>query len=99
MNTPKTETVQLDTPIQRGEQNITEVALRKPNAGELRGVALTALLAMDVESLVTVVPRISTPTLTTADVRGMDPADLVQIGGAVAGFLLQKRLLEPSQAT
>jgi len=97
MNEPTTETVPLDTPIKRGEQTITEITLRKPAAGELRGVALTALLQMDVDALTAVVPRISTPTLTAAEVRAMDPADLVQIGGAVAGFLLQKRLLEPSR--
>lgn len=98
MSNPTTETVELDTPIKRGEQTITEITLRKPAAGELRGVSLTALLQMDVDALTAVVPRISTPTLTAAEVRAMDPADLVQIGGGVAGFLLQKRLLEPSPA-
>ena len=37
---PSQEPVPLDTPIQRGEQTITEVIVRKPMAGELRGVAL-----------------------------------------------------------
>lgn len=96
-DTTTTETVTLDTPITRGEQTITDVTLRKPQAGELRGVSLTALLQMDVDALTAVVPRISAPALTQADVRAMDPADLVQIGGAVAGFLLQKGLKpEPS---
>jgi len=98
MNEPITETVPLDTPIKRGEQTITEITLRKPDSGGLRGVSLTALLQMDVDALTAVVPRISTPTLTAPEVRAMDPADLVQIGGAVAGFLLPKRLLEPSPA-
>jgi hypothetical protein len=87
-----TETIPLDTPIKRGEQNITEITLRKPAAGELRGTSLSALLQMDVDALTAVVPRISTPTLTQADVRAMDPADLVQIGGTLAGFLLQRGL-------
>lgn len=86
--------VPLDTPIERGRQKIDEVFLRKPNAGELRGVSLTALLQMEVDALITLLPRISTPALTTHDVRNMDPADLVQCGGVVAGFLLQKRLTE-----
>lgn len=90
MTTP--ETITLDTPITRGEQTITAITLRKPAAGELRGVSLTALLQMDVDALTAVVPRISTPTLNQADVRAMDPADLVQIGSTVAGFLLQKAL-------
>ena len=87
-----TEIIPLDTPIKRGEQNITEITLRKPAAGELRGTSLSALLQMDVDALTAVVPRISAPTLTQADVRAMDPADLVQIGGALAGFLLQRGL-------
>lgn len=97
MNTPITETVTLDTPIKRGSEELAAVTLRKPAAGELRGVSLSDLLRMDVDALVTVVPRISAPALTSQDVRAMDPADLVQIGGAVAGFLLQKGLKpEPS---
>lgn len=98
MTKKTTESVPLDTPIKRGEKEITAVTLRKPLAGELRGVSLTALLQMDVDALTTVLPRISDPTLTTHEVRAMDPADLVQMGGAVAGFLLQKRLTEQSPA-
>lgn len=94
-----TATVQLDTPIKRGEQVIESLELRKPVAGELRGVSLTMLLQMDVDALCTVLPRITTPTLTTADVRSMDPADLVQVGGEVAGFLLQKALRPEASPT
>lgn len=89
MNTP----IILDTPIKRGESEITELALRKPAAGELRGVTLTDLLQMDVAALTKVVPRISEPALTEAEVARMDPADLVQIGGVVTGFLLPKSAL------
>ncbi|MFV0662775.1 phage tail assembly protein [Denitromonas sp.] len=99
MTTKKATTahVPLDTPITRGEQEITEVTLRKPDSGALRGTNLADLLQMNVDALVTVVPRISTPTLNSIEVQGMDPADLVQIGKEVAGFLLPKRLTEPSQ--
>ena len=58
-------TVILDTPIRRGTTHIESITLRKPNSGELRGVSLAELLQMDVNSLIKVVPRISTPTLTT----------------------------------
>lgn len=92
MSTPIT----LDTPITRGKQQITTVTLTKPNAGALRGTNLTALLQMDVEALTLVLPRISEPALTQADVRNMDPADLVQMGSTVAGFLLPKAALSPT---
>ena len=99
MTKTTTATVPLDTPIKRGEQVINALELRKPASGELRGVSLTQLLQMDVDALVTVLPRITTPTLTAADVRGMDPADLVQVGGEVAGFLLQKALKPEASPT
>lgn len=86
-------TITLDTPIKRGDNEVPSIALRKPAAGELRGVTLTDLLQMDVAALTKVVPRISEPSLTEAEVARMDPADLVQIGGVVAGFLLPKAAL------
>jgi Phage tail protein E. len=48
------------------------------------------LLNLDVASLIKVIPRISTPTLTAQEAAAMDPADLVAIGGKVISFLLQK---------
>lgn len=85
-------TVILDTPIHRGTTTINNITLRKPNSGELRGVSLSELLQMDVNSLVKVVPRISSPTLTAIEVTSMDPADLFAIGTKVSGFLLQKSM-------
>jgi len=87
---PNQETVELDTPIVRGEHVITSVSLRKPMAGELRGVSLIELMQMDVLALRKVLPRITTPSLTDIEIGRMDPADLVQCGVAVSGFLLQK---------
>ena len=78
----------LDTPIVRGEQTITEITLSKPGAGALRGTQLASLMQMDVAALITVLPRISDPTLTEQDVRQLDPADLLQLGLEVAGFLV-----------
>ena len=85
-------TVTLDTPIRRGTTYIDSITLRKPNSEELRGVSLAELLQMDVNSLVKVVPRISTPTLTAVEVTSMDPADLFALGTKVSGFLLQKSM-------
>ena len=83
-------TITLDTPIKRGDQTITEVSLRKPTAGELRGVSLSALVNLDVDALQRVLPRIASPMLTEHDIAKLDPADLVQLGGAFADFLLPK---------
>jgi hypothetical protein len=83
-------TITLDTPILRGSQHVTHVTVRKPTAGELRGVQLVALLQMDVAALSLVLPRITTPLLTKFEVDQLDPADLVQLGTEVSGFLLTK---------
>lgn len=96
---PNQETVPLDSPIQRGEQTITEILVRKPMAGELRGVALQDLLHMDVLALRRVLPRITIPTLTENEISRMDPADLTQLGVAVTGFLVQKRFKEEASLT
>ncbi|KVR77309.1 phage tail assembly protein [Burkholderia ubonensis] len=83
-------TLTLDTPLVRGSQTIEQVTLRKPKSGELRGVSLSDLVSLDVTALSKVLPRISTPTLTEADVANIDPADLIQLGGIFAGFLMPK---------
>lgn len=86
-----TEVVDLDTPIQRGSKEVTQVTVRKPLSGALRGVALVDLLNMDTQSLQKVLPRITEPALTEAELRKLDPADMVQLGSKVSRFLLGKR--------
>lgn len=86
-----TDPITLDEPIKRGEQTIDTLTLRKPTSGELRGVSLTDVLQMQTDALITLIPRLSSPSLTAVEVRAMDPADLVQCGGEIAGFLLTKR--------
>lgn len=84
--------IELDTPVTRKSGDVTEITLRKPKAGELRGLNLTDILQMDVNALGKLLPRISQPVLTEAEVQNMDPADLVQLGGEVAGFLVPKKM-------
>jgi len=83
-------TITLDTPIPRGDTTIEQIELRRPRAGELRGVQLVNLLHMDVAALEVVLPRLTSPALTRQDVAALDPADLTQFGMEVAGFLLTK---------
>jgi hypothetical protein len=82
--------VTLDTPIIRGKILIDSITLRKPQAGELRGVHLVELLNMDVATLIKILPRISNPSITAPEAAGMDPADLLACGSKISGFLLQK---------
>jgi hypothetical protein len=82
--------VELDEPIRRGEQIIKGVTLRRPRAGELRGVQLAQLMLLEVVALQTLLPRISMPTLTTHDVANLDPADLMALGMVTQSFFMTK---------
>ena len=84
--------IDLDQPIKRGDTDITHVTLRKPMAGELRGIKLVELLHLDVGALQTVLPRITSPSLTPAEVAGLDPADLTELGTQVASFFVRKSI-------
>ena len=83
----------VETPIKRGETEITSLDLRKPNSGALRGVSLRGLLDFQTDDIIKVLPRISEPTLTDHEAARLDPADLLQAGSVIAGFLLPKRAL------
>ncbi|EFB3416576.1 phage tail assembly protein [Escherichia coli] len=88
-------TIQLDTPIKRGKTEITEIVLRKPQSGALRGTRLQAIMDMDmdVNAMMTVIPRISSPALTAQEIAEMDPADLTAMSVEVVTFLLKKSVL------
>ena len=86
----KPNTVILETPIKRGDQVITSLSLRKPAAGELRGVALADLLRLDVAALITLLPRITSPTLTAHEAGQLDLVDLTALGTEVLGFFVSK---------
>lgn len=92
MSKQESVSVELDTPIKREGDDVTKLTLRKPMSGELRGLSLADLINMDVDSIIRVLPRISSPTLSEHEVRNMDPADLSGIGSEISGFLLPKRL-------
>ncbi len=82
-------TVQLETPLKRGEHTIDTITLRKPSVRELSGISLVALANLEVDAMVRTLPRISTPTLTDSEVGQLDPADFVALGGIVVGFLVK----------
>jgi len=86
----ETAVIVLDEPIPRGNTEITEITVRRPKSGALRGVSLLDVLQLNVTALQVVLPRITEPSLTQADVAALDPADLLQIGTEVSNFLAPK---------
>jgi len=90
--------VTLSEPITRGETTITTITLRKPRAGELRGLNLQELINVDIAAILKVVPRISEPVLTSHECDQLDPADLAEMGGTIRGFFMTSAERELMQA-
>ncbi|NQZ32535.1 MAG: phage tail assembly protein [Oceanospirillaceae bacterium] len=82
------QTVTLDEPIIRGSHSIDEIQIRTPKAGELRGLSLSNLLQLDVDTLKVLLPRITAPAITELEVDNLAPADLVQLSTKVISFLV-----------
>ncbi|MCA6220076.1 phage tail assembly protein [Photorhabdus antumapuensis] len=87
---PEHATVTLEEPINRGATTISDVVVRKPNSGALRGARLQALMEMDVDSMMLVLPRVTAPALTKNDLLLMSPGDLINLCIEVVNFLLPK---------
>lgn len=83
----KENVVTLDTPIKRGDQIIDQVTLVKPTAGTLRGVSLAAVANSEVDALIKVLPRMTSPMLTEQELAALELPDLVALAGKVVGFL------------
>jgi len=88
------ETITLYSPIDRSDNTITDIQLRRPTSGELRGLNLTDVLQLEVGSLVTLLPRITQPSLTKQEVELLDPSDLLQLGGGISRFFLPQETSE-----
>lgn len=88
-------TFTLDAPIAIGDQVVheagTKIQVRRPSAGELRGVDISATISRcDFAQIEKIAPRITMPMLHKEHIAAMDPADFVQLGGEIVDFLLPK---------
>ncbi|MCL2020927.1 MAG: phage tail assembly protein [Betaproteobacteria bacterium] len=86
--------ITLEHPLKRGESTLNEIRFLEPKGtGWLKGIKLFDLMQMDTTALTIVLPRITDPALTEQEIRALlHPADLVQLGAEVAGFLAPKSL-------
>lgn len=82
--------IELSAPIINGKNEITKFSMRKPLAGDLRGIKLLNFVDADVDSLAKVLPRITTPTLTEQDVYKMEIGDLANVVLEISDFLKPK---------
>ncbi len=87
-------TITLDTPIKSGDSVIKSVTLRTPTAGELRGVKLMDIAQLDVAAYAELLPRITTPALTKAQIHAMSLPDIMQFMGKVGAMFEGKQSQE-----
>lgn len=92
-------TIKLTQPIQRGETPISEVTLRKPMGGDLRGLNVQSLIQADYNAVRTLVPRIAAPQLLETDLDAMEAEDIAAIAGEVIGFFMPKAAKEAIMAS
>jgi hypothetical protein len=90
--------VMLEEPIVRGDTEIKSVQVRKPKSGELRGLSMHDLVKLDVDTVRTLLPRVTIPALITAEVDDLEPGDLLALSGEIANFFLPKEMRPDSQA-
>jgi len=89
--------IKLENPIVRGTTTITDLALRKPRAGELRGLTLQDIIGSDVVATLKLIPRITNPPLTQEEAEELETEDFAEIGGAIRGFFMtesQRKLID-----
>lgn len=102
VDTSKFRKVTLTSPIMRGEQVIAEVTVRKPMGGDLRGTTAPNILMMDMDTMLTILPRVTMPSLLDVELHNaVDPLDLMELVGAVKGFFMtaqEKAMVEAMQA-
>ena len=87
---PIFQTITLATPIKRGDTAYETLQIRKPKAGELRGLSLQDVIGLDITALLTLIPRISEPPLTKPEADALETEDLHEIGGGIRDFFMTK---------
>jgi len=79
-------TVTLIEPVKKGDTEITEVQVRKPRAGELRGLQIAPLQMGDTNALIKLLPRITSPRLEENMVADLCSDDIAEFAETVSAF-------------
>lgn len=90
ITSPKTTKLVLENPIPRPGGDLALITLRKPTAGELRGLNATALMQGDISAVITLLPRISDPYITDAEAAALEAEDIMEAAGVIVGFFISK---------
>ena len=91
--------IELETPLQRGDQSIDTITLRKPVTGELHGFNMVEIIQMSISALHLLLPRITTPVLSKVEIAALDLVDLAKIAAEISHFFTSQKdqIPAPSQ--
>lgn len=90
----KTYDVTLSTPVVIDGKETSFIDIRKPKAGELRGLKLSDILQMDCTAMMALLPRITTPPLDAAQLGELDLADFTTMSVKTVSFFAKPGQLE-----
>ncbi|WP_249962227.1 phage tail assembly protein [Histophilus somni] len=77
--------ITLSKPLVMGEKTIDTLEVREPNAGDCRGINLMDLFnKLDTGAYMQLLPRITTPSLTAAQVASLSLMDMAKFVEAVS---------------
>lgn len=89
---PDVQIIDLDEHIKIGQTTYTQIEVRKPSVPALRKIRIADVLNGDVNSICTILPLCTTPTISQTMLNSgvVEPADIIQLGAAVIYFLQPK---------
>lgn len=90
MENPNSANITLNVPLKTSDKPITSFSMRKPSAGELRGVKLFDMMQGDTAAYIEVLPRVTTPALTKAQASSLDLSDILQVMEKVGDWFAGK---------
>jgi hypothetical protein len=80
--------------FKRGEETVVELKLRRPQAGELRGLSTIDVIRQEYAAIEKLAPRITQPAMTAQDIASLSPADLMELGSGMADFFMSRQSRE-----
>jgi len=91
-------TVTLARPIPYGDgKTLDRLQFRRPKAGDLRGIRLARIDDADVNTILTLAPRLSMTPVSEGQLAELDPPDFVEVAGTITDFF--RPLSTPSRTT
>lgn len=91
--TTETKTITLDAPFKRGEKDIKQVTLRRPQPGEMRGLKVQDIIDGDVQAVILLLSRTS-DLVSRAEAEALDLTDFATIATEIALFFAPKAARE-----